>query len=121
MSRILGSGKCSRDLVLIDDEDDHLQQERQPADGHGRAGAVRAPFPRGRRGRGRRTAAGVGPISRERENNSAGAVVHAVPGKSGAPGPVLFLASPFVAAARAASLASSAVILVAFLRLSFRR
>ena len=77
MSRILGSGKCSWDLVLIDDEDEHLQQERQPADGRGHAGAVRATFPRGRRGRGRRTAADVGPISRERENNSAGAVVRA--------------------------------------------
>ena len=36
MSRILGTGKCSRDLFLIDDEDEHLQQERQPADGRGR-------------------------------------------------------------------------------------
>ena len=70
------AGRRLEDLV-IDDEDDHLQQERQPADGRGRAGAVRAPFPRGRRGRGRRTAADVGPISRERENNSAGAVVRA--------------------------------------------
>ena len=119
------AGRRLEDLV-IDDEDDHLQQERQPADGRGRAGAVRAPFPRGRRGRGRRTAADVGPISRERENNSAGAVVRAEfarkPGAPGEPGPVWFLAASPFAAARGASpsLAASAVILEAFLRLSSR-
>ena len=68
------AGRRLEDLV-IDDEDDHLQQERQPADGRGRAGAVRlAPF-RGRRGRrGHRNAAGVRPISRDREDDSAGFV-----------------------------------------------